>query len=204
MKKIFVLFVVAVASTFFTNRFSSGYTVGDVVKDFEAINVDGKMVGISHFPGAEGYVVVFTCNSCPVAQAYEDRIIKLAASLYDQKWPLIAINSNDKGMSPGDSYDKMKERAKNKKYTFPYLYDESQAILNQFGASKTPHFYLLDKSKKIRYIGAMDDNSEDASSVTKKYIEDAIAAIKIGKEPNPSFTRAVGCSIKKRTAGKTF
>ena len=204
MKKILILFIIAIASTFFTNRFSSGYTVGDIVNDFEAKNVDGKIVGLRHFPDAEGYVIVFTCNSCPVAQAYEDRIIKLATILDDQKWPLIAINSNDKNMAPGDSYDKMKERAKYKKYSFPYIYDENQSILNQFGATKTPHFYLLDKTKKVRYIGALDDNSDDAANVTKKYVEDAITAIKAGHEPNPTFTRAVGCSIKKRAVGKTF
>lgn len=199
MKKLILLCMAAIAGTFFTNRFSPGYSVGDIVKDFEAKNIDGKVVGLNQFPDAEGYVIVFTCNSCPVAQAYEDRIIRLAASLDDQKWPLIAINSNDKNMAPIDSYDNMKERAKKKKYAFPYIYDESQAILNQFGATKTPHFYLLDKTKKVRYIGALDDNSGDDKSVTKKYVEDAIAAIKAGRDPNPTFTRAVGCSIKKRT-----
>ncbi|MEP7266495.1 MAG: thioredoxin family protein [Saprospiraceae bacterium] len=200
MKKLFLLAGIAMISIFATGSFSPGYNIGDVVKNFEAKNIDGTVVSLKNFPIAEGYVVVFTCNTCPYAQAYEERINALAKKLDDQKWPLIAINSNDKGMSPGDSYEKMQKRSKDHAYSFPYIYDENQSIVNEFGASKTPHFYVLDKTKKVRYIGALDDNADDANRVTRHYVEDAIKAIQAGKDPIPNFTRAIGCHIKKRTS----
>lgn len=194
----FVLFSIACIQNTFSQ--SAGYKVGDVIKDFSAKNVDGKMIHTTDYSKAKGYVVVFTCNTCPYAQMYEDRIVALGNKLDKNTWPLIAINSNDKGMSPGDAYDKMQARAKDHRYGFPYIYDESQEIVRAFGASRTPHFYVLDANKKVRYIGALDDNAEDAKAVKINYVESAIKAIQDGKDPNPSFTRAVGCGIKKRPA----
>lgn len=198
MKKMFVCLLIAILSIHWTDGPGPGYVVGDVVKDFDAKSTTGTTVGIGTFPTAKGFVIVFTCNTCPYAQMYEDRINALAQKLDDASWPLIAINSNDKSMSPGDAYDKMQERAKSKAYSFPYIYDESQSIVRAFGAAKTPHFYVLDGSKKVRYIGALDDNAEDGSAVTRRYVEDAIQAIEKNVEPNPTFTRAIGCGIKKR------
>jgi len=196
---IYLIIAIAFVNLFATIPPSGGYQVGDVVTDFSAKDVSGKMVSTKDFEGAKGFVIVFTCNTCPVAQKYEDRIIQLAEKLNDKDWPLIAINSNDKGMSPGDSFDKMQSRSKSKKYSFPYVYDESQAIVNAFGATKTPHFYVLDANKKVKYIGALDDSADDVSGIKTRYVENAIDAIEKNQDPNPSFTRAVGCGIKKRT-----
>ena len=200
MKNLFLIVFISSISVFFTVSPGVGYQVGDIVKDFEAKNVDGLSIGTKTFPEAKGYVVVFTCNTCPYAQAYQSRINALAKKLDDKSWPLIAINSNDKSMSPGDSFDQMKQVAKSQSYSFPYIYDESQEILRAFGASKTPHFYVLDANKKVRYIGALDDNADNENAVTKHYVEDAIKAIQNNTDPNPAFTRAIGCSIKKRPA----
>lgn len=200
MKNVFGIACIAFISLFFRVPLSTGYQVGDIIKDFEAKNIDGTSVGTKSFPNAKGYVVVFTCNTCPYAQAYQNRINALAKKLDDKAWPLIAINSNDKGMSPGDSFDQMKQLAKSQGYAFPYIYDESQEIVRAFGASKTPHFYVLDANKKVKYIGALDDNADDANAVTKHYVEDAIKAIQNNMDPNPSTTRAIGCGIKKRAA----
>lgn len=196
---IYLIIAIAFVNLFTTIPPSPGYQVGDVVADFSAKDVTGKTISIKDFETAKGFVIVFTCNTCPVAQKYEQRIIQLAEKLDDKDWPLIAINSNDEGMSPGDSFDKMQSRAKSKKYSFPYLHDESQSIVNAFGATKTPHFYVLDANKKIKYIGALDDNAEDVSAIKTRYVENAIGAIEKNQDPNPSFTRAVGCGIKKRT-----
>ncbi|MEO5583360.1 MAG: thioredoxin family protein [Saprospiraceae bacterium] len=200
MKKVLAIACISFTSLFFRGALSTGYQVGDIIKDFEAKNIDGTSVGTKTFPNAKGYVVVFTCNTCPYAQAYQNRINALAKKLDDNAWPLIAINSNDKGMSPGDSFDKMKQVAKSQGYAFPYIYDDSQEIVRAFGASKTPHFYVLDANKKVRYIGALDDNADDANAVTKHYVEDAIKAIQNHTDPNPATTRAIGCGIKKRAA----
>ncbi len=200
MKYLFLIIAISFISIYAKPVMNPGYSIGDVVKDFEAKNIDGKIVGTKNFPKAKGYVIVFTCNTCPYAQLYEDRINTLAQKLDDESWPLIAINSNDKGMSPGDAYDKMQQRSKSKRFTFPYIYDESQNIVREFGASKTPHFYVLDAGKKLRYIGALDDNADDAAGVQKRYVENAIQAIEKNMDPNPTFTRAIGCGIKKRPA----
>jgi peroxiredoxin len=195
----YVILAIAFVNLFAIIPPSPGYQVGDVIADFSAMDVTRKTISTKDFETAKGFVIVFTCNTCPVAQKYEQRIIQLAEKLNDKEWPLIAINSNDEGMSPGDSFDKMQSRAKSKKYSFPYLHDESQSIVNAFGATKTPHFYVLDANKKIKYIGALDDNAEDVSAIKTRYVENAIGAIEKNQDPNPSFTRAVGCGIKKRT-----
>ena len=198
-KSLYWILTAAFISLYFTPPSGTGYQVGDVVADFSGKDVTGKMISTKDFPKAKGYVIVFTCNTCPYAKLYEDRIISLAKKLDDASWPLIAINSNDRNMSPGDSYDKMQERSRSKAFPFPYVHDESQSIVQAFGASKTPHFYILDAAKKVKYIGAMDDNAEEEAGVKINYVQEAIKAIEKNQDPDPSFTRAIGCSIKKRT-----
>jgi hypothetical protein len=109
---------------------------------------------------------------------------------------VIAINPNDPEVQPEDSFEKMIVRAKEKGFPFVYLFDEGQKIYPQYGAERTPHVFLLDNTRKVRYIGAIDDNARDASAVTTPYVENAIAAMERGEEPNPSFTKAIGCTIK--------
>lgn len=173
-----------------------GYKVGDTASDFKLKNIDGKMVSLSDFPEAKGYIVIFTCNSCPYAVMYEDRIIELNKSYASKGYPVIAINPNDADIKPDDSFQGMQQRAKDKGFDFPYIYDEKQEIFQVYGATKTPHVFLLNNKKVVEYIGAIDDNAQDAANVSKKYLEDAIAALEKGEKPNPSSTRAIGCSIK--------
>ena len=197
MKKL--LFLLAVAGLFaaFTSG-PTGYNVGDKAADFKLKNVDGRSYGLSDVKDAKGYIVVFTCNACPYAKGYEQRIIDLHKKYASQGYPVIAINPNDPGVQPGDSYDKMVARAKEKSYPFWYLFDEKQEVYPQYGATKTPHVFLLDKDRTVRYIGAIDDSPEDASTVEVKYLENAIEALKAGKSPEPSVTKAIGCGIKKK------
>ena len=110
--------------------------------------------------------------------------------------PVIAINPNDKDVAPDDSFEKMQARAKEKKFAFAYLYDETQEIAKAYGATRTPHVFLLDKNRVVRYIGAIDDNSEEPNAVKEKYLENAIDALLAGKEIAVKETKAVGCSIK--------
>ena len=127
---------------------------------------------------------------------YEDRLIDLHNRYAAKGWPVIAINPNDPAAKAGDSYQEMIVRAEEKGFDFPYLFDDGQKVYPQYGATRTPHVFLLDNTRKVRYIGAIDDSAQDAESVTETYLEDAIAAVEAGKEPNPSFTKAIGCSIK--------
>lgn len=151
------------------------------------------------FNNAKGFIVVFTCNHCPYAVAYEDRIIALDKKYKALGYPVIAINPNNPAVQPKDSFELMKERAKEKGFTFPYLFDDGQKIYPKYGATKTPHVYLLQKTKDgnvVRYIGAIDDNYNDESAVKTKYVENAVNALLEGKEIEVKTTKAIGCSIK--------
>ena len=198
IKAILVLAVVSVA-TAFTMVPAKGYKVGDVAADFSLENIDGTMVSLADYKEAKGFVVVFTCNTCPYSVAYEDRIIALDKKYKNQGYPVIAINPNDPAAKSGDSMAAMKVRAKDKGFTFPYLFDKGQKVYPMYGASRTPHIYILEKQNGqniVQYIGAIDNSSRDEAAVTEKYAEDAIDALLAGKKLEKTYTRAIGCSIK--------
>ena len=181
--------------------YGQGYKVGDEAAAFKLKNVDGKMVNLYQYPDAEGFVVIFTCNHCPYARAYEDRIIAIDKEYKPKGFPVIAINPNDATIQPDDSYEMMQERAREKGFTFPYLYDESQTVVNAYGATRTPHVYVLTKKGEklyVRYIGAIDNNYQDPEQVTEKYLVNALEALLAGKDPAVTFTKAIGCTIKKK------
>ena len=202
MKKIQFLAMVLVMgalAAFTSDAPAGGYKVGDVATDFSLKNVDGKMVSLKDIKGAKGYIVVFTCNHCPYAQAYEDRVVALDKKYKTLGYPVVAINPNNPEKEKADSFAKMQERAKEKKFTFPYLLDEGQKIFPQYGATKTPHVYILQKTANgnvVKYIGAIDDNYEDAAAVKQKYVENAVDALLKGKDVTVKETKAIGCSIK--------
>lgn len=197
MRKIFSMLCAAVLLSIAV--YAGGYKVGDIATDFSLKNVNGETVSLKNMQDAKGFILVFTCNHCPYAVAYEDRIIALHNKFASQGYPVVAINPNDANIVPDDSYDKMKERAQNKKFPFVYLYDATQEIAKTYGATRTPHVFLVAKEGDklvVKYIGAIDDNTEDAAAAKSKFVEAAIQALKEGKAPNPDFTKAVGCSIK--------
>lgn len=178
---------------------NNGYQVGDIVKDFSLKNVDGKMISMGDFKDAKGFILTFTCNTCPYSVAYEDRLIELDKKYASKGYPVIAINPNSPEARPDDSFEKMQVRAKEKGFTFPYMLDVGQKVYPQFGATRTPHMYVIAKTPKghqVKYIGAIDDNHKDASAVTKRYIEDAVDALLAGEEVKVKTTKAIGCSIK--------
>ncbi|TPV35441.1 thioredoxin family protein [Paucihalobacter ruber] len=196
-----LLGVVAIFATLsFANlNDNEGYDIGDIATDFSLENIDGKMVSLSDYKNAKGFIVIFTCNTCPYAVAYEDRIIELDKKFASLGYPVIAIMPNNPEVQPKDSMEDMKARAKAKGFTFPYLMDAGQKIYPQYGATKTPHVYILQKTNKgnqVKYIGAIDDNYQDASAVQVKYVENAIDALLKGKEVSETKTRAIGCTIK--------
>ena len=176
----------------------SGYELGDQAADFSLKNVNGEFVSMGDYEDVKGYIVVFTCNHCPFAVMYEDRLIDINNRYAEQGYPVIAINPNDPEVQPKDGFEAMQVRAEKKGFTFPYLMDEGQKVYPLFGATRTPHVFLLDSERVVKYIGAIDDNHEDSESVQVKYLENAIAALEQGEEPDPAFTKAIGCSIKKK------
>ena len=176
------------------------YKIGDKAEDFKLKNVDGKFVSMADYAEAKGFIVVFTCNTCPVSVANEDRIIALNEKYQAQGYPVIAINPNNPEISQGDSYELMKTRAKEKGFTFPYLFDDGQKVYPKYGASKTPHVYVLKKGNKeliVKYIGSIDDSARNAEAVKTKYVENAVDALIKGIPIKVNSTKAIGCSIKK-------
>ncbi|NJX16429.1 thioredoxin family protein [Tamlana crocina] len=176
-----------------------GYKIGDIAEDFSLKNIDGNMVSLSDYEDAKGYIVTFTCNTCPYAVMYEDRIIALNNKYEEKGYPVIAIMPNNVAVKPGDNLDAMKKRAESKGFTFPYLIDAEQSVYPKFGATKTPHIFVLQKTDAgnvVKYIGAIDDNYKDETAVTTKYVEDAVDALLTGEDVPQKETKAIGCTIK--------
>ncbi|RMA56790.1 thioredoxin family protein [Ulvibacter antarcticus] len=181
------------------NAAAEGYAIGDLATDFKLLNVDGKMVSLSDYKSAKGFIVIFTCNTCPYAVASEDRIIALDQEFKDKGFPVIAINPNNPSVQPDDTYELMKEKAKDKGFTFPYLFDAKDKVYAKYGASKTPHVYLLQKEEAgnvVKYIGAIDDNVRSASLAKERFLANAINELLDGKPVSLKETKAIGCSIK--------
>lgn len=172
---------------------SSKVSVGDPAPDWKNIQgIDEASHSLADYRDAKAIVLVFTCNHCPVAKAYESRLVALEKDYQGKGVQLIAVNVND---IPEDRLDKMQERAKEAGFRFPYLFDPTQKIGRDYGATCTPHFFLLDANRTIVYTGAMDNNM-DAEKVTKQYLRDAIDAVLDGRDPPEPITQQKGCSIK--------
>lgn len=198
MKKLITMALLMVVSI--TQAQIKTLVAGEEAPAFKLKNVNNKVVSFSDFPKAKGFIVVFTCNTCPVAKDYEQRIIALNAKSVALGYPVIAINPNDPAVSKGDAFVDMQERAKDKKYAFPYLFDEGQVITNAYGATKTPEIFLVQKTAKgniIQYTGAIDDDPEDTNTQKKQYIHEVIAELNANKKPTISGTKAIGCTVKR-------
>ena len=199
MKYVSIVLLVLALGLTSAREVAEGYQVGDVAMDFRLKNIDEAMVSLKDYSDKKGAIVIFTCNHCPYAKMYEQRIIELDKKYAPMGYPVIAINPNDPSQEAEDSFEEMQKRAKEKGYTFPYLVDGTQEIAKTYGATRTPHVYLLknDGGKfTVAYIGAIDDNHKDAKAVTKRYLEDAIQQVDAGKKVETSFTKAIGCTIK--------
>lgn len=165
--------------------------VGEKGPDIKGVpTVDGKKVSLDDYKDAKAIVVTFTCNVCPVAVAYEDRFVEFTKKYGEKGVRFVAINC-----SPSEDLEKMKQRAEEKGFNFPYAYQEDGAAAKAYGARVTPHIYVLDQDRKVAYIGAFDDNQNEAK-VQKKYVADAVDAILAGKTVPVAETKAVGCGIK--------
>ncbi len=182
-----------------TANAQTGYQIGAIATDFNLKNTDGKQVSLSNYKDAKGYIVVFTCNTCPVAKAYQERVNELNKIYAPKGYPVIAINTNDPGTSPGDSYEKMQELAKSKNLSYAYLEDPNHVFTKQYGAMKTPHVFVLKKTEKgneVAYIGAIDNDQENSNPQKINYVREAVNSLLAGKTPSVTTTKAIGCSIK--------
>jgi peroxiredoxin len=203
MKHLKSIFAALVLAAVFVAAKPAGYGVGDTVADFKLKNVDGKMVSLADFKSAKGAIVIFDCNTCPVSKAYNSRIIALNEKYKPLGYPVIAIQPNAAEIVSGDSFEEMVKVAKRKNYKFPYVIDETQEVAKQFGATNTPHTFILKREEgsfKVAYIGAIDNNQRNPEEADKKYVENALDELLAGKKVTSSKTKAIGCSIKWKPA----
>jgi peroxiredoxin len=193
MRTLLVLLVIA--ATVAAGDFNKVLSTGDAAPTFKDLDgTDGKKHSFDDWKAKDCLVIIFTCNTCATAIEYEDRVIAFVQKYCgkDGKTALVAINVNQ---IKDDLMPKMKERADRKKYNFMYLTDPSQETAKQYGAVRTPEFYVLDKDRKVVYMGAFDDKTK-AADVTAKYVEDAVAAALAGKMPAKTQTPPSGCLIR--------
>lgn len=185
-----------------------GYQIGDIASDFGLKNTDEKNVSLSSYPNAKGYIVVFTCNTCPVSKAYQGRIEYLNKEFAPKGYPVIAINTNDPITSPGDSYENMQKLAKEKNFSYAYLEDPNHVYTKMYGATKTPHTFVLQKTAKgnqVAYIGAIDQSQDLFSSEANvDFVKNAVNSLLKGEKPKVATTKAIGCSIKWKKEGSSI
>ena len=170
--------------------------IGDKGIPFQLLGVDGSKHALNDYEGKSGVVVIFSCNHCPYVRAWEDRMVQIQADYASQGVQLIAINANDATQYPDDSFSKMKERARQKKFNFPYLHDETQKVAHAYGAERTPEVFLFDKNLTLRYHGAIDDNYDDPRAVKEHYLRKALDAVVAGNPAPTQETKPVGCTVK--------
>jgi peroxiredoxin len=184
----FAMAAVAVLSMA-TLGLAAGVSVGEKAPDFKDLPaVDGKKISLSSFGDAKAVVVTFTCNNCPVAVAYQDRFVEFNKQYKDKGVAFVAINVNT-----GEDLAKMKTRAEEAGFNFPYAYDASQTTAKEYGAQVTPHVYVLDKDRQVVYIGSFDDAQSNPKTHFVKEVVDTVLA---GKKPEVEGKKAFGCGIK--------
>jgi peroxiredoxin len=171
-------------------------SAGDTAVPFELPGVDDRRHALEDYADKEAVAIVFTCNHCPYAQAWEDRLIEIQADYAARGAQLVAISANDAKKYPEDSFPRMKERSEEKGFNFPYLYDESQDVARAYGAERTPEIFLFDKGGTLRYHGTVDDNYEAPAAVESHYFREALEAVLAGREPSTTETTPVGCTMK--------
>ena len=170
--------------------------IGQSAPDFNLPGVDDKRYSLTSFKDSKLLIVVFWCNHCPYVVGSEERMLKFARDYLPKGVGIVAINSNETENHPGDSFEKMIERAREKKYPFPYLRDESQDVARAYGALRTPHLYVFDQQRKLRYTGRMDDNPRNPGKETTRELRDAVDALLAGKEPPVKMINPIGCNVK--------
>ena len=204
MKKIIIFLIATFLSFSFSENelvLANGIKIGDKAPSFNLKNIDGKKYSLENITDAngkkpKGYILVFTCNTCPYAKANENRLIQLHDKYAPKGYPVVAIQPNDPAVQPGDSFDAMKKNAEEKGFPFLYLFDEGQQIYPKYGATRTPEVFLLDSEQILKYHGAIDDSPREESGVSVKFVEEAISAMMTGKNIQTTTTKSIGCSIK--------
>ena len=172
--------------------------IGEQAPDFKLIGTDDAFHALSDFSQHEILVVVFTCNHCPAAQGVEGRLKRFCETYTPRGVGVVAINSNEDVNHPTDSFAHMKSRQAEQALPWPYLRDEDQSVALAYGALRTPHFFVFDRERALRYTGRFDDNFKDESAATTHELVDAVEALLAGRTPEAPLTNPMGCNLKWR------
>lgn len=183
-----------------TGGLALGSPVPAAVAKTKMKNVDGKMLSLADVTGKAGTLVVFTCNHCPFAKAWEERIVELGNTYAAKGVGVVLVNANDPTTHPDDGFEQMQARAKSRGMKVPYVVDDTSGVARAFGASVTPEAFLFDKSGKLAYHGTIDDNRQEPDKVKVRYLKDALDAVVAGKKPAVPETKGLGCGIKFRNS----
>ncbi|MBS3733570.1 MAG: thioredoxin family protein [Phycisphaerae bacterium] len=170
--------------------------IGETAPDFQLPGVDGKTYSLADFADAKLLVVVFTCNHCPFVVGSEDRMIELHSDYADKGVAMVGINANETDNHPTDDFDHMVARAREKGFPWPYLRDESQDVARAYGALRTPHYFVFDAERTLRYTGRMDDNPREPGKETTRELRDALDALLTHEAPPVAATNPIGCNVK--------
>jgi peroxiredoxin len=170
--------------------------LGAKAPDFRLPGVDGKDYGLDSFGQAKILIVAFSCNHCPAVIGSQDRMIQLVKDYQPKGVAMVAINSNEDQNHPDDSFDKMKARAREKAFPFAYVRDEKQDVAKAYGALRTPHFYVFDQQRRLRYTGRLDNNPREEAKADARDLQNALEALLAGKHPPVEVTNPIGCNIK--------
>lgn len=165
--------------------------------DYVMDEVGGGKITLADVKGENGTLVIFSCSTCPYVRAWEDRYLTASALAKELGIGMIAINPNEAIRNQGASLADMKKRSDEIGYTFPYALDKDHKLADAYGATRTPHVYLLDKNNKLVFVGAIDDNSRSAADVENTYLADAMKELAAGKQISRAHSRAIGCTIKR-------
>ena len=170
--------------------------IGECAPDFSLPGVDGNTYSLQDFADKMLLVVAFTCNHCPYVVGSEERIMEFVRDYEPQGVGFVAINSNSRNTYAEDSFEGMIKKAREKGFNFPYLRDESQDVARAYGALRTPHFYVFDAQRELRYTGRMDDNPKDAAQASTHELRDAVDALLEGHDVRVPLTNPLGCNVK--------
>lgn len=193
------LLVLVLTQTGTWAQMPKGYNLGDAIADFHLKNVDGRIVSLADYQKQKGVIVVFTSNHCPFAKTYEERLIALDRRFAPQGYPVLAIMPNDPTAYEADSFERMQTRARDKAYPYAYTIDEDQSTTRAFGATRTPQVYVLKQTSGqfiLEYVGAIDDSPQDGASAQRRYVDEAVSNLLIGRPVQSPITKPIGCAIK--------
>lgn len=178
---------------------AKGYAIGDAVAEFQVRNVDNQFVKLTDYKAQKGVVVVFMANHCPFSKAYEDRLMAIHNRFSMQGYPVLAVQTSDVTIYPEDAYEVVQSRSRERGFPFPYTIDETQSVARAFGATRTPQVFVLTRTGSkfvVQYVGAIDDNPQDAAGVQKHYLDEVLLSLTTGRVLQTTTTRPIGCAVK--------